>query len=295
MMRCNTLSHFRTVLLVLMMAIGGIVLSSCGGSDDEGTSPPTPDPNGEEVMIMPDPDPDPRYPDLVASSFSVDDQNPSGGARLRLSASVVNRGGGESRRTTLRYYQSDNSAISSRDTEVDTSVVGSLDAGETSSESGRATAPTRAGTYYYGACVDSVPDESNTRNNCSRGVRVTVSPLYGAVAGGFGNSPCTAWAAAVVVDRDNESDALRDARNDCRSRGGANCFVRSFDTCGAVAYGWDTNFFGSVSLCGGPYFGYGSRESAAELSAVRACNDSRGWENCEVVANGGAQCNSTAR
>ena len=36
------------------------------------------------------------------------------------------------------------------------------------------TAPTTPGTYYYGVCVDSVPNESNTANNCSAAVRITV-------------------------------------------------------------------------------------------------------------------------
>ena len=31
------------------------------------------------------------------------------------------------------------------------------------------------GTYYYGACVDAVNGESNTGNNCSDAVEVTVT------------------------------------------------------------------------------------------------------------------------
>ena len=49
-----------------------------------------------------------------------------------------------------------------------------LAAGATSSESIDLTAPTTAGTYYYGACIDAVTDESNTTNNCSTSVQVTV-------------------------------------------------------------------------------------------------------------------------
>ena len=37
------------------------------------------------------------------------------------------------------------------------------------------TAPSAAGTYYYGACVDAVTDESDTTNNCSSSVQVTVT------------------------------------------------------------------------------------------------------------------------
>ena len=36
------------------------------------------------------------------------------------------------------------------------------------------TAPSAAGTYYYGACVDQVFAETNVRNNCSSGDAVTV-------------------------------------------------------------------------------------------------------------------------
>ena len=36
------------------------------------------------------------------------------------------------------------------------------------------TAPSSPGTYYYGACVDAVPNESDTTNNCSS-LPVTVS------------------------------------------------------------------------------------------------------------------------
>jgi uncharacterized protein YjdB len=37
------------------------------------------------------------------------------------------------------------------------------------------TAPDTAGTYYYGACVDAVTDESDTTNNCSGWAELTVS------------------------------------------------------------------------------------------------------------------------
>ena len=53
--------------------------------------------------------------------------------------------------------------------------MGGLAASATSAESIPLTAPSAAGTYYYGACVDAVTDESSTNNNCSDGVRVDVS------------------------------------------------------------------------------------------------------------------------
>ena len=51
---------------------------------------------------------------------------------------------------------------------------GSLSGDGTSDESVTLTAPSAAGIYYYGACVDSVPSESWTENNCSRAIPVAV-------------------------------------------------------------------------------------------------------------------------
>ena len=50
----------------------------------------------------------------------------------------------------------------------------SLAASGRSSESIDLTAPSAPGTYYYGACVDAVADESDTTNNCSPSVAFTV-------------------------------------------------------------------------------------------------------------------------
>ena len=56
-----------------------------------------------------------------------------------------------------------------------TDTVGRLAAGATSPESISLTAPSSTGTYYYGACVDAVTGDSDTTNNCSSAVSVTVS------------------------------------------------------------------------------------------------------------------------
>ncbi len=114
-------------------------------------------------------------PDLVVSSASVSDSSLDAGATFTLSATVRNQGDGRSSSTTLRYYRSSNSTITASDTEVGTDAVRALSASGTSGESIVLTAPSTPGTYYYGACVESVSGESNTGNNCSSGVRVTVS------------------------------------------------------------------------------------------------------------------------
>ena len=91
-----------------------------------------------------------------------------------MSTTVRNQGTGESAATTLRYYRSTDATISTGDTEVGTDAVSALAASSTSNQSISLTAPSTAGTYYYGACVDPVSGESNSQNNCSTAVRLSV-------------------------------------------------------------------------------------------------------------------------
>ena len=121
-------------------------------------------------------------PDLVVESPRINPVSVTTGASLTLSASVRNRGDGAAESTTLRYYRSTSGTVSTGETEVGTVGVGRLAAGASSGESIDLTAPSTAGTYYYGACVDAVADESDRGNNCSDAVRVTV-----AAGGGTGN------------------------------------------------------------------------------------------------------------
>ena len=123
-------------------------------------------------------------PDLLVESPSVSDSSPDAGASFTLSVTVRNQGNSQSASTTLHYYRSTNTTISTSDTLVGTDAVSSLAASDTSAESISVTAPSSAGTYYYGTCVESVSGESDTGNNCSGAVTVTV--------GGGDPSPGTA-------------------------------------------------------------------------------------------------------
>ncbi len=114
-------------------------------------------------------------PDLAVRA-SVSDNRRTPGQSFALSATVRNRGTEQAAATTLRYYRSDDETISTRDTRVGTDAVGALAADDSSAESISLTAPESTGTYYYGACVESVSGESNTDNNCSSAVTVTVVP-----------------------------------------------------------------------------------------------------------------------
>ena len=134
-------------------------------------------------------------PDLIVESPSVSDNTLTTGQSFTLSATVRNQGMGSSAETTLRYYRSSNATISTSDTEVGTDSVSGLSASGTSAESISLNAPSSAGTYYYGACVESVTGESDTNNNCSDAVSVTVSSSS---SGGGGGSLGACRAGLVV-------------------------------------------------------------------------------------------------
>ena len=113
-------------------------------------------------------------PDLTVNTPTVDGENPLLGTTFTMAATVTNQGSGESAATTLRYYSSTDAAITTSDTELDTDEVGGLAADGTSDQSIDLDAPTADGTYYYGTCVDAVSDESDTANNCSGALVMTL-------------------------------------------------------------------------------------------------------------------------
>ena len=160
-------------------------------------------------------------PDLVVQSPSVSDDSLGTGDSFTLSVTVRNSGDGSSAATTLRYYRSTDSTISTGDTQVGTDSVGALDQSTTESESISLTAPSTPGTYYYGACVDSVSGESNTVNNCSSGKEAIVQSV--------GNSDIVVNSFSV---RDNEvgpGESVRltvTVRNDGTGRSGG--FILSY-------------------------------------------------------------------
>ena len=100
---------------------------------------------------------------------------PTVGTGFTLSVTVRNDGDGASGVTTLRYYRSTDTTITISDTEVGTDTVTGLTTTlGSASESVELTASSNPGTYYYGACVDAVEEESDTTNNCSSSVEVKV-------------------------------------------------------------------------------------------------------------------------
>ena len=118
-------------------------------------------------------------PDLAVGSPSVSDSGPVSEASFTLSAIVSNTGDGASAPTTLRYYRSTDATIATSDTAVGTQAVAGLSPSGSVSGSVGLTAPSSPGIYYYGACVDAVAGESDTTNNCSASVQISVAEAEG--------------------------------------------------------------------------------------------------------------------
>ncbi len=156
-----------------------------------------------EVMVLRTARQQSGQPNLQVGTPTVDDASPDTSAPFTLSATVSNTGDGEAPATTLRYYRSTDATITTSDTAVGTDAVGGLVASGSRGLSISLVAPSSAGTYYYGACVEAVTDESDTTDNCSSAVRVTVSVRHDlTVSVSFVNeqTPDTQTRFAVFID-----------------------------------------------------------------------------------------------
>ena len=163
-------------------------------------------------------------PDLIVEWLTVSDSTLTAGQSFTLQATVRNQGSGQAAATTLRYYQSSDATITVNDTQVGTDAIGSLNASGTSAKSISLNAPSRAGTYYYGACVEQVSGEPEIDNNCSRAVRVSVSGgsglvdipdanLRAVIADSLGkarNAPITPAEMATLTSLDAQDMGIRD-------------------------------------------------------------------------------------
>ena len=102
------------------------------------------------------------------------------GETFQIKTRVWNRGRVASSETTLRYYLSSDETLSLEDTQVASDPVPSL-SGRGAHASRRRmdisktlTAPEISGTHYYIVCVDTVAGDTDTINNCSQAIAITV-------------------------------------------------------------------------------------------------------------------------
>ena len=118
--------------------------------------------------------------DLVIVSFSVTDNTLNPGQSFDLWAWVRNVGDRTLiGRPTVTYFRSTDAAIEFGDQDVDHVQMGSsVFPGTEARVETTVNAPSTAGTYYYGACVQNYAGtfgESDTTNNCSVAQQVVVS------------------------------------------------------------------------------------------------------------------------
>ena len=187
----------------------------------------------------------PTAPDLVVESPSVSSSTPATGQSFEFRATVRNQGPSTSTATTLRYYRSTNSTISTSDTQVGTDAVGALSRQATSAETITLTAPSAAGTYYYGACVDPVAEETGTGNNCSSAVRVTVGSSGGsgdAITGTITECSGTRITSSLVSVTIRGTIQAHRAVSSVRITGRANGSFVGFEFLGSMSAGESQNF-----------------------------------------------------
>ena len=113
-------------------------------------------------------------PDLVVVSPGVNESSLEPGQMFTIEATVENQGPGTAAATTLRYFISNDNSITNGDTELGSDPVPSLAPAGQSPQDLDSTAPGIDGTYWVGACVDAVAEESDTDNQCSVAVEITV-------------------------------------------------------------------------------------------------------------------------
>ena len=154
-----------------VLARGTTTVSTGGGTTTTTTTTTTP----PTTPQTPDTPTTTGKPDLVVLQLTLSQTSVAPGATITLSVTVRNQGQGDAASSTLTYYRSTNATISTGDSRVSGSTVGALNANTSATESASFNAPTTPGMYYYGACIGGVNGESNTANNCSSGVKLTVS------------------------------------------------------------------------------------------------------------------------
>lgn len=116
--------------------------------------------------------------DLLFTEVTPRSLTVSPGDTARAAFTVRNDGSAASGETPARLFQSEDATITTSDTEL--GVLGNLPALEPSEEFsfnvGVIIPPSfPEGTLYVGVCLDPVPGESDTTNNCSPSVQITVT------------------------------------------------------------------------------------------------------------------------
>ena len=117
---------------------------------------------------------------MIFDAPQLSKNNLKSGETLSVNTRVWNRGRIPSPQTTLRYYLSTDENLSLDDTEVANDAVPPLSGRGAHPSRRRAdlsktlTAPETSGTHYYIVCADATPGDTDTINNCSQPIPITV-------------------------------------------------------------------------------------------------------------------------
>ena len=117
------------------------------------------------------------YPHAMKKRLTVAPEGP-----FDLLINIFNEGERDSDEIKVRFYRSEDTQISTSDSEIEyaaTEIIEKVGPGALLEDiRSRVWAPDAPGTYYYGACVDTVASEKNPDNNCSAAVTVIVPGLW---------------------------------------------------------------------------------------------------------------------
>ncbi|WP_419167557.1 Ig-like domain-containing protein [Candidatus Palauibacter sp.] len=162
---------------VATASVSGAMLTIRGVAVGETTVTVTAtDPDDADAVLTADVAVKAPGPDLIFTGVSPASATLTPDSSVTFRFRVRNRGAVASSATTIRGMRSPNDIVSTRDTELRSYSFSPLGASEerTFPLTISVDARSAAGTIYIGMCVDSVRDETNTRNNCSEGARLTI-------------------------------------------------------------------------------------------------------------------------
>lgn len=114
-------------------------------------------------------------PDLTVAPVLID-RSWTPGQSVTIIGAATNQGRIESTAATATYYRSTDPIIGTDDAALNTFDVPVLGAKGNHSDSWTITVSDERGRFYYGVCIDVVEGETDTTNNCSAGVYVSIGP-----------------------------------------------------------------------------------------------------------------------
>ena len=237
-------------------------------------------------------------PDLVVEApvpVLGENENAHTNVALIWTLTVHNEGGGASIPTTARIFRSPHETVSTSDTQIATAAVSGIHGSEFRIARIRSV-PSSAGTYYYRACVDAVPQELDGANNCSSAVRLEISRGYFVLtlAGGWvsqqqrcrdgvdGVGGASAGWSTTGSPLDNREEAESVALSNCRQDGlfGCRILVSTDDGRRAAA-----GAYGETGSRCELFGGAGATAPAAERDALSKCRaEFPGPSNCSIWA-----------